>query len=368
MSARSTRVSRRRSADPGADEEDTVQETQLESTQSGRGKRRRSNTADPDAGAATGAAAAAAAYDQTPGGAAGAGFVPLQQQQVAISQQDMDSLQEAIERYKKEADEAEAKGDALGFTRNAIDSAVARVVRWMLFKNYEKPGMPVKRQELNDVIQKDVTHRVGRGGNKLPGVVLPLAAAKLATAFGLEMREMKRHAASALARGTAAAAAAGAAADGSGGGAAGGSVTQTYVLRSLLPPTLLVRFVHDAGEDAMRGLMTVVVALLQLAPNGQIEAEDLWRQLSQLGVEKDPQPGYDRDDAATVFSNKEGAAGVLAHMERCRYVAKKSVAAAAGGQQAVYELAEAAHDEFGATAKALINQWLGNGNDGEEAQ
>lgn len=30
-------------------------------------------------------------------------------------------------------------------------------------------------------------------------------------------------------------------ADGSGGGAAGGSVTQTYVLRSLLPPTLLVR-------------------------------------------------------------------------------------------------------------------------------
>jgi len=38
MSARSTRVSRRRSADPGADEEDTVQETQLESTQSGRGE------------------------------------------------------------------------------------------------------------------------------------------------------------------------------------------------------------------------------------------------------------------------------------------------------------------------------------------
>lgn len=65
------------------------------------GKRRRSNTADPDAGAATGAAAAAAAYDQTPGGAAGAGFVPLQQQQVAISQQDMDSLQEAVRTNRK---------------------------------------------------------------------------------------------------------------------------------------------------------------------------------------------------------------------------------------------------------------------------
>jgi hypothetical protein len=30
---------------------------------------------------------------------------------------------------------------------------VARVVRLMLFKNYDKPDVPVKRQELNDVIQ-----------------------------------------------------------------------------------------------------------------------------------------------------------------------------------------------------------------------
>jgi hypothetical protein len=33
---------------------------------------------------------------------------------------------------------------------------VARVVRLMLFKNYEKPGVPVKRQELNDIIQAGV--------------------------------------------------------------------------------------------------------------------------------------------------------------------------------------------------------------------
>jgi hypothetical protein len=55
-------------------------------------------------------------------------------------------------------------------------------------------------------LQKDVMHRVGRGGNKLPGVVLPLAAAKLATTFGLEMKEIKRHAGTAPARGAAAAA------------------------------------------------------------------------------------------------------------------------------------------------------------------
>jgi hypothetical protein len=40
----------------------------------------------------------------------------------------------------------------------------------------------------------------------------------------------------------------------------------------------------------------------------------------------------------------------------CRYVAKKSVTAATGGLQTVYALAEAAHDEFGAASKALINQ------------
>ncbi|KAF6265347.1 hypothetical protein COO60DRAFT_1040845 [Scenedesmus sp. NREL 46B-D3] len=234
----------------------------------------------------------------------------------------------------------------------------------MLFKNYEKPGMPIKRQELNDIIQKEVTHRVGRGGNKLPGVVLPLAAAKLAAAFGLEMREIKRHGGSGAARGAAAAATA----DGCAGGAAGGSVTQTYVLHSLLQPTLLARFVHEAGEDAMRGLMTVVVGLLQLAPNGQIEADDLWRQLAQLGVEKEPEPGYDKDDQASTFSNKDGAVGVLAHMERCRYLAKKSMTAPAGGLTSVYELAEAAHDEFGAAAKALVNQWLGTNNDNEEVQ
>jgi hypothetical protein len=47
-------------------------------------------------------------------------------------------------------------------------------------------------------------------------------------------------------------------------------------------------------------------------------ADELWQHLSQVGVEKEPQPGYDRDDQASTFSNKDGAAGVLAHMERCR--------------------------------------------------
>jgi hypothetical protein len=34
----------------------------------------------------------------------------------------------------------------------ALDTAVSRVVRFLLFKHHEKPGVPVKRQEISDVI------------------------------------------------------------------------------------------------------------------------------------------------------------------------------------------------------------------------
>lgn len=36
--------------------------------------------------------------------------------------------------------------------RQALDTAVSRVVRFLLFRHHEKPGVPVKRQDINDVI------------------------------------------------------------------------------------------------------------------------------------------------------------------------------------------------------------------------
>jgi hypothetical protein len=33
-----------------------------------------------------------------------------------------------------------------------LDAAVARVVRFLLFRHHEKPGVPVKRQDINEVI------------------------------------------------------------------------------------------------------------------------------------------------------------------------------------------------------------------------
>jgi len=34
----------------------------------------------------------------------------------------------------------------------SLQTAVARVVRLLLFRHHEKPGVPVKRQDINDVI------------------------------------------------------------------------------------------------------------------------------------------------------------------------------------------------------------------------
>jgi hypothetical protein len=43
-----------------------------------------------------------------------------------------------------------------------------------------------------------------------------------------------------------------------------------------------------------------------------------------------------------------------------RYVSKKTVTAPTGGLATMYELAEATQDEFGATAKTLVNQVRGS--------
>jgi hypothetical protein len=42
----------------------------------------------------------------------------------------------------------------------ALDTAVSRVVRFLLFKHHEKPGVPVKRQEISDVISVSDISRV----------------------------------------------------------------------------------------------------------------------------------------------------------------------------------------------------------------
>eukprot|EP00775_Hariotina_reticulata_P010858 gene10858-11012_t len=242
-------------------------------------------------------------------------------------------MEELIQQFNGAADEAQGKAVDLAVPQTSLDAMVARVVRFMLFKNFEKPGVPVKRQELVEVIQKD--QKGGRHAKKLPAIVIPLAAGKLASVFGLEMRELNKQPA------TAAAAARrpedAAAADGGGATAASasaGSGGQSYVLQSLLPSELLTHFVQNRGEDAGRGLTIVVLELLQLN-GGKMPEDELWRHLMQLGVQQE-------DQGPNQFGRK-GAHDVLAHLERARW-------------------GETAQDEFGGQQlKQVVDQLLAAG-------
>jgi hypothetical protein len=60
------------------------------------------------------------------------------------------------------------------------------VIRYVLFKNHQNSGSPIKRDELTQIVTKNYRHRT------LPAVVIDEAKHKLASVFGFEMRELQR--------------------------------------------------------------------------------------------------------------------------------------------------------------------------------
>lgn len=67
------------------------------------------------------------------------------------------------------------------------DKLVAEVMRLMLFKNGSNPGVPVKRDDILAVINKNYKDRRG-----LAGHIITLAQAKFVSIFGMEMKEELR--------------------------------------------------------------------------------------------------------------------------------------------------------------------------------
>lgn len=63
---------------------------------------------------------------------------------------------------------------------------MAEVIRYVLFKTHQTGGCPIKREELTQIVTKNYCQRA------LPGLVINEAAAKLASIFGYEMRELQR--------------------------------------------------------------------------------------------------------------------------------------------------------------------------------
>lgn len=101
-----------------------------------------------------------------------------------------------------------------------------------------------------------------RGFKKLPSLVLPIAAARLASGFGLRLTELKRT-------------------------TAGGEV-QTYTLHSMLPTELLRQCCHDVMEDAGETACAAAGLCQAFGSKREREREQTHQALSRAGTSPRP--------------------------------------------------------------------------------
>ncbi|GBF98775.1 hypothetical protein Rsub_11357 [Raphidocelis subcapitata] len=272
--------------------------------------RRRGET---DAGVGPGSEAAAAAA------AAAVGRIPIGRGEIA-------RMNAKIQEYQEAAAEAETKLASL-LSLTEYQALVASVVRTMLFKQHEKPGVPVKRQDLLEAFTG--TYKGHAHAKKLPSLVLRVAQAQIISTLGIEMQEVTRVAASTGRKKNAMEEAQ--------------STTATYVLRSVLPVGVRRALVDDPADDQAQAFKMVVLALIHLN-GGQIEVDEFWRHMHMLGVEPE-----DRDHPH--FGRPEDC---LKELEKTRHIVRLQQSGAAGAVQ-VLEWGEHASSEVGEEG---IKRWI----------
>ncbi|KAK9918094.1 hypothetical protein WJX75_001231 [Coccomyxa subellipsoidea] len=173
--------------------------------------------------------------------------------------------------YKAEAESI----DDPRVSREESDQLVAAVMRYMLFRQHQKPDQLARRDELSKLIQSRYKDGGKRGGN-LSGYVIAQAQARFPVIFGLEMKMVEIAPASR--------------AGGKAHAKGDGTLSKAYILRSLLPEALRSAFVTPASADAAPAFSLLVLSLINLA-GGSISEDDLWRHLGNVGVEaKEPHP------------------------------------------------------------------------------
>ncbi|CAL8471342.1 g10884 [Coccomyxa elongata] len=193
------------------------------------------------------------------------------QEQGAPVQASADELAHLIRQrdfYKAEAENL----DHPHVSREEAEQLVASVMRYMLFRQHQKPDQLVRRDELSKLIQSNYKDGAKRGGT-LGTYVISQAQAKFPVIFGLEMKmvEVSGTRAAGKAKGDTAA-------------------VKSYVLRSLLPEAMRTAFVMPASPEPAPAFELLVMSIITLA-GGSISEEELWRHLDNVGVEqKVPHP------------------------------------------------------------------------------
>lgn len=161
-------------------------------------------------------------------------------------------------------------------TDHQLDAVARSTVRFVLFWNSHKEGSIVSRAEVMKHIGEHLVAQK-RGVSEL---ILAKAQLLLASCFGLDMKELVKPATrkGLVAMPTQQ--------QGGEGEVVGG--TKYMVLKSMVPKELYKKTVGKTDstcEDARRGLLGVILALITMS-GGILVEEELWRHLRMLGVDK----------------------------------------------------------------------------------
>nr|ABK24105.1 unknown [Picea sitchensis] len=194
------------------------------------------------------------------------------------------------------------------------DKLVAELMRYMLFKIHQHPGVPVKREELTQLITKNYRQR------NLPAVVITQAQKKFASIFGYEMKELQRSRPSKS--------------NNVRSSQQSTTDSKSYILKTMLPEELRTKLVENKETSHFLGLTFVIVGIVQLA-GGKVPEDTLWQHLRRLGLDE-------HDEKHPHFGNVKQAIETIIKQ---RYIQKDKVIGPEG-DVIVYELAERALDEI----------------------
>ncbi|KAI5072702.1 hypothetical protein GOP47_0012808 [Adiantum capillus-veneris] len=194
-----------------------------------------------------------------------------------------------------------------------VERLIADVMRHMLFKNHQHYGVPVRREELVQLITKTYKTR------NLANHVIQKARDKFRTIFGIDMRELMRprqqknvknsHSSQSTA-----------------------ADTKCYVLKSALPEELRKKHVDTQEICVTSSLTLLVVSIISLCGE-KVPEETLWLHLGRCGIKPDVQHPSFGDIKQCIDS-----------LIRQRYILKEKVSGA-DGESFVYELAEKSLDQ-----------------------
>ncbi|MCO5547059.1 hypothetical protein L7F22_000500 [Adiantum nelumboides] len=194
-----------------------------------------------------------------------------------------------------------------------VERLIGDVVRHMLFKNHQHYGVPVRRDELVQLITKTYKTR------NLANHVIQKAQDKFRTIFGIDMRELIRP--RQQKNGKNLHSSQSAAVD-----------VKCYVLKSTLPEEVRKKYVDTQELCVASSLTLLVVSIISLCGE-KVPEETLWLHLGRCGIKPDLHH--------PVFGDIKQCMDSLI---RQRYILKEKVSGV-DGESFVYELAEKSLDQ-----------------------